>query len=458
MGSVDVLPERRGNAAHQETPAEWLDTLDYNAIFKALVSEGLDFVPEVGAVLSGLVGFLWPDKDKPQLRWDQISKGVEKIVADLIAKDKVKQLAQKSESLYELIRKYDEVPYGIVQKGQKFNFILDWFTVIKREYLDNETPWETLQYFVPMATLHLTFVRQQYFLWDKIYPDNPGAEKEAHRKELEQTIQQYSAAAKKIKARCLEWRLEERIYKTPWRDDGAGPGGHARSRSVGDKERDYEWEVKLNWDNGYGGDLGFSPDIMIERIYQDLRDYADAVYRQQIDDLLAPSLLWDQFGVDNAGKYQPVSRDVMTVTTDTMGKGYSGDMVHFNDREFAEKNGPITKIVLNAWDTVDGFEIWYGGKSSGHRGGHGGSERVLEVGEGESIVYVSGRMGDYTDSLRFRVSSGKKISGEDNFHIGHLENGPSNEPDTFRLKYVYGWYSSGHIEEFGATFFKTGTT
>ncbi|KAI1132596.1 hypothetical protein F5Y10DRAFT_292979 [Nemania abortiva] len=464
-----VVPTRSGFPAHQLTPAEWLDTLDYNGIFKALVSKGLALVPEVGSILSGLVGFLWPDKDKPQLRWDQISKGVEKIVKDLIAEDKVKQLARKTESLYELIRKYDELPYGIDQKGQKFNFILDWFTLTKRDYLDNETPWETLQYFVPMATLHLTFVRQQYFLWDKIYPNNPGAQKEAHRKELEKTIEQYTAAAKKIKDRCLKWRLDERIYMTPWHDDGAGPAGHAKSRSVGDKERDFKWHIKLNWDNGYGGDLRYNPDKMSERIYQDLRDYADAVYRQQIDDLLAPSLLWDQFGVDNAGKYKPVTRDVMTVTTDTMGIGYTGDMGHFNDREFAEKNGPITKIVINAWDTVDGFEIWYGGKSSGHRGGYGGSKRVLEVGEGESIVYVSGRMGDYMDSLRFWVSSDKKISGgamggagdprsADNFHIGHLENGPSNDPDTFRLKYVYGWSSSDHIQEFGATFFKTGTT
>ncbi|KAI0112276.1 hypothetical protein GGR51DRAFT_61916 [Nemania sp. FL0031] len=464
-----VVPTRSGFPAHQLTPAEWLDTLDYNGIFKALVSKGLGLVPEVGGILSGLVGFLWPDKDKPQLRWDQISKGVEKIVLGLIAQDKVKELARKTESLYELIRKYDEVPYGIDQKGQKFNFILDWFTLTKRDYLDNETPWETLQYFVPMATLHLTFVRQQYFLWDKIYPNNPGAEKEAHRKELEQTIQQYTAAAKKIKDKCLEWRLDDRIYMTPWHDDGRSPAGHAKSRSVGDKERKYKWDIKLNWDNGYGGDLRYDPDLMSKRIYTDLRDYADAVYRQQIDDLLAPSLLWDQFGVDNAGKYKPVSRDVMTVTTDTMGRGYAGNMVHFNDREFAEKNGPITKIVINAWDTVDGFEIWYGGKSSGHRGGYGGSKRVLEVGEGESVVYVSGHMGDYMDSLRFWVSSDKKIAGGamggpgdprtgDNFHIGHVENGPSNDPDTFRLKYVYGWYGSDHIQEFGATFFKTGTT
>ncbi|KAI1149278.1 hypothetical protein F4825DRAFT_431111 [Nemania diffusa] len=233
-----VIPVRKKFPAHQQTPAEWLDTLDYNGIFKAIVSEGLGLVPEAGSILSGLVGFLWPDKDKPQLRWDQISKGVEKIVLGLIAKDKVKELARKSQSLYELIRKYDELPYGIDQKGQKFNFILDWFTLTKRDYLDNETPWETLQYFVPMATLHLTFVHQQYFLWDKIYPNNPGKQKEANRKELEQTIQQYIAAAKRIKTRCLEWRLNERIYKEPWNDDGAGPAGHAKSRSVGDAELD----------------------------------------------------------------------------------------------------------------------------------------------------------------------------------------------------------------------------
>ncbi|KAJ8122645.1 hypothetical protein ONZ43_g1212 [Nemania bipapillata] len=91
---------------------------------------------------------------------------------------------------------------------------------------------------------------------------------------------------------------------------------------------------------------------MSERIYQDLRDYADATYRQRIDDLLAPSLLWDQFSVGNAGKHKPVSRHVMTAITDTMGKGYAYSMKHSSDRQFAEKHGLVTKVVINVWDAV----------------------------------------------------------------------------------------------------------
>jgi len=130
-------------------------------------------------------------------------------------------------------------------------------------------------------------------------------------------------------------------------------------------------------------------------------------------------------------------------------------MQHFNDREFAEKHGPIRKIVLRAGDIIDGFEIWYGNESSGYRGGKGGIDRVLEVLPHESIAAVFGYMGQYLVTMRFDVSPDKWICGGNqrykngwkNFVMGYPDSGPSDGKQNGRLLYVYGWHNTnGHIE------------
>ncbi|UKZ74465.1 hypothetical protein TrVFT333_002134 [Trichoderma virens FT-333] len=409
-----VVPDR----PHYQSSDSHVNVIDVNKLLKITVSNGLKAIPTVGSLLSGLITALWPDPSKPGLRWDEIDGNVRMIVAGLLNDDKVRDLRQRINSLQDLINNYNQTPYGISQKGERFTFILSWLTIIRREFTENGTPWLTLQFFIPMATLHLGFLREQLLHWDQIYPNQP-ADTDRLRRELRDAITIYTAAADGIRERCLTWRLDERIVVTERevksRHRILGPTYH---KFVRDLETQFSHEI-----------------IWAERYAQDLRDAAGAAYRQQIDDILAPSLQWPQF--DREGAYDPINRDIMAGTTGPMGSGISHCMNHFNDREFARKHGRITKVVIHAWARVDGFEIWYGGVSSGLRGKCGGTPRVLEVGEGQSIIQGG--------------------QGEDNFRIGFPEDGPGDEPGTFRLQYVYGWSnnSSGHIEGFGAAFHQT---
>ncbi|KAK0672641.1 hypothetical protein QBC41DRAFT_299296 [Cercophora samala] len=426
--------------------------VDINKLLKTAVSSGLKAVPAVGLLLGSIVGALWPEKSKPGLQWDRIDKDVRRVVEGLLDQDKVKALRQKIESLHDNIDGYNKTDYGGRQKGEKLTYMLCRLIEIRRDFTENGTPWLTLQYFVPLATIHLTLLREQLLYWDKFYPGDAKPEKRLS-DELQDAIKIYTAAAEKIRERCLKWRMEERIFVTGEEVQSWTLVGRNYHKYVRDLETDFSHEIVWGPEIGPGRRCRVEEEV--DRYLQDLRDTAGAVYRQQIDDILAPALQWPQFG--KAGAYDPVKRIVMAGTTGPMCSGVAFGMWHFNDREFARKHGPISKVVVHAWDRVDGFEIWYGGVSSGLRGRRGGSPRTLEVGDGESIVCVTGHAGSWLDSVSFFVSPDKHIQGgkgTDNFRIGFAEDGPANDTDTLHLDYVYGWSNSegGFIQGFGAAF------
>ncbi|KAI9926076.1 hypothetical protein MW887_004537 [Aspergillus wentii] len=431
-----------------------LKAVSVNQLTKTLVTTGLGMIPEIGGLLATLTGLLWPDDEANNL--NQIDAGVREIVKGVLEEKAVADLRRKTEGLKEFIRRYGQSSVGISQKGQQLTYLLGEFTIIKRDYLDNETPWQTLQYFVPMATLHLALLRDQLFLWDEIYPEarDQGKDTEVHRAELQRHIKQYTTAAQKIFARCIKWRMEERIKDEESVDVEPMRRKEIRFRNVYDFERGVH---KRSETNTHPGSPWAPPpprsreNLQLDRFYENLRDSADSIYRQQIKDLLAPSLQWPQF--INRNK-EPITREIICNTTEPMGEVVAADMKHFNDRELAEQHGQITRISLFAWDRVNGFEIWYGDTSSGFRGNKDGTERILHVGEDEAVVCVSGNIDSRgLNSLQFWINQDKKICGgggggfgnpkiSDNFRLGQPYNGKSGTataPSTPRLRYVYGW-------------------
>jgi len=143
--------------------------LDLNKVLKTTVSLGLKAIPIVGSLLSGLIKALWPNPRSPGLRWDDIDKNVREIVHSLLDEDKVRDLRRRIDSLHDLIDQYNRTEYGISQKGQRFTYILSHLTVTRREFTENGTPWLTLQFFVPLATLHLGFLREQLLHWGQSF-------------------------------------------------------------------------------------------------------------------------------------------------------------------------------------------------------------------------------------------------------------------------------------------------
>lgn len=120
------------------------------------------------------------------------------VVRGLLNNDKADALWRRIDSFHDLINQYNNTEYGIRQKGERFTYILSHFTVIRREFTENDTPWLTLQYFAPLATLHLGFLREQLLHWDEIYPGE-SANRDRLQRELDDAITAYTTTANKIR-------------------------------------------------------------------------------------------------------------------------------------------------------------------------------------------------------------------------------------------------------------------
>ena len=378
------------------------DTLSTNDMMKQDVMAGLSLVPDAGSALDLLVSLFWPDSGSNT--WDQIAAGVKAICAGLIQEQMVKDLADKTQGLYALMHDYRQTSYGITQKGEKLTFILGWFIENKPSYMNQTQPWVTLQYFVPMATLNLTALREQWLYWDKIYTNDQGASTAQHLNDLQSQMREYVKAANDIKTQCLTWR-SGCVTQSNWEQFGLF--GMGETCTVTDNVRGITHTLKRP------NDSAWDPTVQAQRAqaaanankyYQNLLDYVDQVYRQQIDDLMSPSLQWPYF--DNTGSYPDIREKVRT-TTGTMGSGLSQYMVHFNHRASRDQNGPITRIVLYGGDWISGIEVFYGNVSSGLQGKANDKMRTLDIGATEGIVKISGNVSDKLYAIQFIVSPSK---------------------------------------------------
>jgi hypothetical protein len=70
----------------------------WNNFARAAVVGGLKAIPEVGPILSSIVGFLWPKSKQPSV-WDQVKDQTEQLIEQDIAKDNVKKLISDVEDI-----------------------------------------------------------------------------------------------------------------------------------------------------------------------------------------------------------------------------------------------------------------------------------------------------------------------------------------------------------------------
>jgi hypothetical protein len=396
---IDVAP--------QPLPA-FLKSLNINNTLKSAVSGAIGLVPEVGGILKSVVGILWPD-DKPKtLQWDEIREGIKTIAQGLIDEQRAKDLHVEIMVLLELLRTYNQTSFGIDQKGQYCTTILTWFDTYKSHFLENATPWKNVQDFVQLGTLHLTFLHHQYHDWDQIFPNNKGRDTEQHKKALEEHCDQYVAAANKIRVKCLEWRVQQ-VEQTQWENDGYNAVyGYAQKRYVKDHFRDPPIVHECRFHDVHT--RGWA-EAESAKYYYNFMDQVDIVYREQLNSILSPTLLWPLFKQE-PGTPNNITRETEW-TTGLMGSGESDYMHYFNDRALFEQHGPISKIELHGYDRLDGFEVWYGGVSTGLRGlkEASGSHVTLDIDVNkEAIVRLGGNVGQWVNTLNIHVSNDKMIT------------------------------------------------
>ena len=144
---------------------------------------------------------------------------------------------------------------------------------------------------------------------------------------------------------------------------------------------------------------------------------------------MAPAIFWDRFKLGN--EKQATDRAIMEYQN-PFGTGTAGGMAYWNDKGFYEQYGATAKVILHAWDRIDGIEIFYGGVSSGLRGTAGGTPRVLDVAAGEYVIGVAGNgSGPYITKLTIYKTDkdGNHVAGVSGG--GRGGGGWAQGPDTF---------------------------
>ena len=77
------------------------------AEIRNLVTVGVGVVPEVGQALGGVIKVLWKD-DTQDVLFHQMKEYVDKLIPDLIAQERMKQIELRLEGLQKVLKEYQK--------------------------------------------------------------------------------------------------------------------------------------------------------------------------------------------------------------------------------------------------------------------------------------------------------------------------------------------------------------
>jgi hypothetical protein len=108
---------------------------------------------------------------------------VDALVPELIAQERARDLEKRLAGLHQVLNSYNRTSYGVQQKGQYFTSFLS-----------------LLPYFVPMGTLTIVALQEQYLYYQKIY-NEADPDKAKHLEDLQDAITKYSKRDRDLLAR-----------------------------------------------------------------------------------------------------------------------------------------------------------------------------------------------------------------------------------------------------------------
>ncbi|MFC0204430.1 jacalin-like lectin [Novosphingobium soli] len=363
--------------------------IDWNSLLETALVTGLNEVPVVGNLLSGLVGVFWPDdKDDPKVVWQQIKDDVAQLCHDLIDEQRAQGLLDEILGIGNVIDRYLEAQGD--QKGQFFTVLLGLLEEQEPNFFHQTAPQLTLTYLVAMGTLKLTALRDQAQFFETIYGyEDPN--KALHEQMVEDTINKYITAVLVSRDTAFSWRVSKIVAN---KDDSSWFGEHYWY--VTDVLTGFYQKIPYSRRTG---------DSEAKRDAEGLREFIRTQeghkFLANLDYTLKASKLWPYFNPRNPNK-----PDKLAVFATSGPYGGSNIATSFRDDP---RGLPISKIVLHAGDRVDGLEIFYGDVSGGLHGGRGGTRHELVLEAGETIVSAHGRGGGTIDALHFRTSSGREF-------------------------------------------------
>jgi len=125
---------------------------------------------------------------------------VDALVPELIAQERARDLEKRLAGLHQVLNSYNRTSYGVQQKGQYFTSFLSLLSQAEPLFFDSRNPEKTLPYFVPMGTLTIVALQEQYLYYQKIY-NEADPDKAKHLEDLQDAITKYSKRDRDLLAR-----------------------------------------------------------------------------------------------------------------------------------------------------------------------------------------------------------------------------------------------------------------
>ncbi len=371
--------------------------------FRDVVIGLVGHIPEAGSALQEVTGFLWkaPDSEASAV-FDQMKAYVDELVPELIAQERVRELEQRLAGLHHVLRDYNRTSYGTPQKGEWFTNLLALLDQAEPFFFDERNPEKTLTYFVPLGTLRLLALQEQYLYYSRIY-DRADPDRGKHLEDLRTAIATYSAALTQAKAAAVNWRVQMKTGIDTRTQQTVGVLGPTTTTTWTAIDRLCSWQVSYQHNSLSGGDL--YGEEHAKRDLEQRRQQVTFAYTANLELLLAPAELWQY--MDPTNQNRP-SRKPISVYVTSGPFGSSANEQPFDDNSQGQ---PITRVVVYAGQRVDGLEVFYGGRSGGLHGQRGGNTYALDMQPGEAIVSAHGRAGDAMDVLYFKTNMGREVGG-----------------------------------------------
>lgn len=352
-----------------------IQTMNVNTIVEELVAGIVGLVPDVGAALAGILEAFWPDPLDPMQVWDAFEDYMNTLIQGLIDQAKVDYLKSTLDGLYNLLKVYNDTPYGNSQKGQLFTNLLSQVLTDEPYFMDTDQPETTLTYQVSLGTILLLLLREQALFYEEIY-NEPDPTPEKHQETLQEKIKEFTELVAKAADGAIEWRLGQITVQ-----DAGGSGflvddAYTNYRSGEYNSYDAADEAKIKLQEQVGHD-----------------------YWVQLEPVVHPAKLWKYLDPTVSGQPQ---LEVYQVESFLYG---SPTGTPFSDEPNGEK---ITGAFLCTGTLVDGLQLYYGGEPGPMHGRQSGSNQKLYTFENDEVIVAAyGGAGQAVDQIFFRTSLGR---------------------------------------------------
>jgi hypothetical protein len=169
---------------------------DVNGLLKATITGTIGLIPEVGALVSSLAAFFWPDA--PVDYWAQVKDQVMSEIKSGLRDYRVEELKNAVNGTQENVEKYNEIADSTGQEKKTSCVALDAvLTQIKPQFLKDDI--NVLSYLVQFAVLHISISVDRYLLYKTT----------ENQKNLKEFIDAYSDHAHLLVPKAVQSRVDQ---------------------------------------------------------------------------------------------------------------------------------------------------------------------------------------------------------------------------------------------------------